>query len=28
MSHLINNKWIEGEGPDLVSINPATGIDL
>lgn len=25
MSHLINNEWIEGEGPGLVSINPATG---
>ncbi len=25
MSHFINNQWVEGQGPDLVSINPATG---
>lgn len=25
MSHFIDNKWIEGEGPQLVSINPANG---
>jgi succinylglutamic semialdehyde dehydrogenase len=25
MTHLINNEWIEGQGPELVSINPATG---
>ena len=25
MSHLINNEWIEGQGPDFVSFNPATG---
>ena len=25
MSHFINNEWIEGQGPDLVSFNPATG---
>lgn len=25
MGHFINDEWIEGEGPELVSVDPATG---